>query len=104
MSESEVVSEFQEILNNIDGYDRFELISQLHKFSLNVGDLEETEQMRKILKKTILKELIKGNLPNKESYQSMLRATADQIYYGSLEKGYACCLIGCRFVADRHLK
>ena len=33
----------------------------------------------------------------------MLGATADQIYYGSLEKGYACCLIGCRFVADRHL-
>ena len=48
MSESEVVSEFQEILNNIVVYDRFELISQLHKFSQNVGDLEETEQMRKI--------------------------------------------------------
>ena len=67
-SESDVIDEYTEMLGKVDGYERFELMSQLGRFSVVYGDTEETEMMRFGLKKVILDELMKTNVSNKQFY------------------------------------
>ena len=101
--EADVIAEYLEMLGKVDGYDRFELISQLDRFSVVHGDTEETEKMRLGLKKVILDELMKTNVCNKQFYQNLLSSIKRQLHYRSQDKGFSCCFVGCRYVGERHL-
>ena len=89
-------------MENLPGLDRFQLISHLFKFSIEYGEDEDTEKMRTLLKKAVVEELLKTNISDKDSYESLLIATRRQLHFGAMEKGYGCCFAGCRFIGEKH--
>ena len=90
-------------MEKIPKFDRFELKSKLFRFSISVSETEETTKMKNLLKKVVLEELLKSNV-NRDFYVKAYKEAIDQLNLGSSETGYPCCLVGCRFLGDKHLK
>ena len=92
------------MLENVGKMDRFELKSNLYKFSVEVPDNEETQTMQCLLTKVIAEELLKSDTENKLHYKKILDISNSQLSYGYHEKGYQCTLVGCRFTCSKHLE
>jgi len=54
------------------------------------------------LKKAILEEILKTDVPNRNFYVKSLNETIDQLILGFVEKGYPCCYVGCRYLGEKH--
>ena len=91
------------LFENILRLDRFELISKLNLFLINVNDTEETEKMRNLLRKVVLEEILKNSETiDRDFYALRLQQVIDQLNLDSEVPGYPCVYIGCRYHADRH--
>ena len=90
----------KDILTGVDEMDRFQIRAQLHR--LRVFDIarDELYQMRLLLKKGLLEEILKIEVGNRDVYSDKLKEINSLLQYKA--KGYSCCLVGCRFVGDRH--
>ena len=79
--------------------DRFEIFDHLRKLCVTDLTRDETYQLRLLLKKILLEEILKLDSENKV-FSDHLSKINKLITFDS--KGYSCCLVGCRFHAQRH--
>ena len=80
--------------------DRFQIRSHLNRFLVFEVPRDELSQMRLQLKKVLLEEILKVEVENKNVYSESLEEIINLLQIKL--KGYSCCLIGCRFQAERH--
>ena len=83
--------------------DIFQIKSKLDLFSIQVPDGEDVEKLRNILKKTLLEEILKVDIEDREFYETCLKETFEQLALVTRPKtGYVCCLVGCKFRGKNH--
>ena len=91
------------MLDNVKDLDRLQIRNRLAQFSVSVYDNEDTEQMRRILTKVILEEILKCDVQNRDCYTRMLQKVLDETYYGAdINEQYLCCIPGCRYRCGKH--
>ena len=66
------------MLDNVKDLDRLQIRNRLAQFSVSVYDNEDTEQMRRILTKVILEEILKCDVQNRDCYTRMLQKVLDE--------------------------
>ena len=98
-----ITDDYKRMLDNVENMDRFELKRNLHQFSVEVCDNEETQTMKTLLKKAVVEELLKTSDGNKSNYEIILDIANSQLHYAYLEKGYKCTLVGCRYTGNKHI-
>ena len=91
----------KEILNNLlkQKYDRFEVLTLLDKFEVDIHGETMFSRQQYCLQKVILKCIIRED-PS-ELYPRLLRETVTLCNFQKTT-GYSCCLSGCLFHSDRH--
>ena len=77
----DITGDIKKMLENVGKMDRFELKSNLFKFSVEVPDNEETQTMQYLLTKVIAEELLKSDTENKLHYKKILDITNSQLSY-----------------------
>ena len=96
--ENDLVKLFQNIVN----LDRVELLVNIARLSVNYVPEWDTEKLRLLLKQAVIEEILKTDC-DKIFYGTCLDETKVAINnWGNVETGYPCCILGCRFIGDRH--
>ena len=75
MTEEQSTKDLVEVFENIQSFDRFELKTHLHRFSIEVNEDEDTVRLRQLVKKVILEEILKSEISNKSYYSQCLKET-----------------------------
>ena len=99
-----VASECENIFNNIQNLDLFQIKANLDNFFPNYNQSDGTEKLRLVLKKSLLEELLKFQNENSSFFQRCLNETNERLSSvgGDKDVGFACCFIGCKFRAVDH--
>ena len=94
-------STYVKLFHNILNLDLFQIKSNLTLFSIEVPDDEDIENVRNILKKELLVEILKTDVEGQDFFETCLKETMGKIGTKPFA-GYSCCLAGCKFQDDRH--
>ena len=79
--------------------DRFEILDNLGRLGVTEIPKDETAQIRLLLKKSLIEEILK-----EETENEVLRNQLNEInkLLNIKFKGFGCCFVGCRYVGERH--
>ena len=92
------VQELKDILEQVDGMDQFQVVSELDRFFVQNVRRDELNHMKLQLRRVLLEEIIK--VDNRNIYSERLQAIVKLLKHRS--QLYGCCLIGCRFEGKGH--
>ena len=82
-----VASECENIFNNIQNLDLFQIKANLDVYSPNYIQSDETERLRLVLKKSLLEEIVKiQNIVLKKSISNLFLNLDTQLYYSNVFK------------------
>ena len=89
----------QDLLLYCDRMDIIELKLNLNRFGLAESRDDGLAQMRLQLKRSILEEILKTDIEDRNYFARYLEAVTQKIK--RRRSGYDCCFSGCRFQASR---
>ena len=99
----EAPSAYVRLFNNILNLDLFQIKSNLDLFSSEYHQSDDQEKLRMKLKKSLLEEILKSDVDDRDFYETCLKETVDMTMLRSRrESGYPCCLAGCNYISGRH--
>ena len=93
----------KDLLSISDQMDIIQLKHNLNRFGVMEVKHDSLEQLRLLMKKVLLDEILKFDIENLENlnyYKKCREETSRKIK--SRQNGYECCFSGCRFQAARH--
>ena len=82
--------------------DLLQIKTHLDLFHHQYDQEEDIERLRNILKKALAEEICKSdlNVENKLFFETCLQEIRS--WLSTVDTGFPCCLIGCKFIGDRH--
>ena len=97
---SAYIKSFQNILN----LDVIQIKSKLDLFSVQFSEDDSPEKLRNLLKKSLLEEILKAEIEDRQFYEVCLNETIVSLAFAASGRKpeYSCCLIGCKFQTERH--
>ena len=100
MVRTRTLVELKSILNTVDKMDRFQLVSELAKYSAADQCFENFGYQKLKLKNILLDEILKMEVQNKSYFKTIQESILTELKMRP--RMYTCSLVGCRFEASRH--